>query len=99
MKTISVNFRARTIIAAALVMCASVFVAFAISKDQAAGSDKCFSAYMDCVANICTAGRTAHGEGWYGRCTDYCYGKYTKCMDKLGLQSMPKGALPDRKGG
>ena len=89
----------RVLAAAALFSASFALTAFAISKEQQAGSDKCWAAYQDCVANVCTAGRAAHGEGWYGRCTNYCYGKYTKCMDYYGLQSMPKGASPTRVGG
>ncbi len=98
-KTLVRSPRVRIAIAATLICCSFVFTAFAISKEQQVGADKCFSAYQNCVSNVCTAGRAAHGEGWYGRCTDYCYGKYTRCMDHLGLASMPKGELPSRIGG
>lgn len=99
MNTLTANFRARTVIATALILCSFVFAAFAISKEQQAGSDKCFAAYQDCISKTCTAGRAAHGEGWYTRCTDYCHGKYTKCMDYWGLASKPSSSAPPRIGG
>jgi hypothetical protein len=94
------NFRLRTVIAVALISCAFVFAAFAITKDQQAGADKCWAAWEDCAAKICTAGRASHSEGWYSRCTDYCYGRYVKCMDHYGLQAgIPNGTPPPRIGG